>query len=239
MKKYLLLTTGGTIACSPSHQGRKPQRNGREILQLAGLDSQADEFDFCPMFSKDSTDLSQPDLEKLLHKIRDAAERYEGILILHGTDTLEYTAALISAVFGDVKIPILLTGAIFPLGYAQSDAPQNLKNSLAFLKRGTEGVFVLFGSKIIPAWRAVKIHTALNDAFEDADKGASKSFPVIPFPQKLRARVFLLKLTPFTTAQDLKFLTEQRYDGCVLSGFGTGGIPERLEKVLYTAAKKA
>lgn len=243
MKKILIITTGGTIACSDSGGGLSP-KNGGEVL-LENIKSDGLETEFLDLFSIDSTDLTPDHLEKLVGAVN-SASGFDGIVVLHGTDTLEYTAAVLSLT-ARRDIPVIVTGSMIPMAGEGSDAPKNLSDALtaAFDER-LKGAYAVFNGRIIPAHLVVKRSNFI-DAFRDfsgtvfgeISDGIVKIFgksdppPLMKFP-KNHAPVAVCRLTPFTRAEELNT------DGCcgmVIESFGAGGLPNRPE--ILAAVKKA
>ena len=120
MKKILIITTGGTIACETTENGRTPARSGEQLT--AGITGC--KIDICDLFSCDSTDITPVYWKKLYDRIRESTD-YDGIVILHGTDTLEYTAAVLYFTASDIGIPVIITGAMIPMSEKNSDGEKN------------------------------------------------------------------------------------------------------------------
>lgn len=253
MKKVLVVSTGGTIACVRTPNGLAPGLSGREILSCAGsLPELALSFE--SIASVDSTDISPVIWEKLVDSVSSAFHAYDGVLILHGTDTMEYTAALISNLFSDTPVPVVFTGSMLPPGDPESDAPRNLRDALTLIAGGVKGVYLVFGGKCIFGDRAVKLMTEDLVAFRSGDRRFAGTFdedgmhrspgPYAPprkkldIPEHLSAKVLFVKLTPDTDSGIFRYLIDQGYDGCVLSGFGAGGIPRKHIGALREALRR-
>lgn len=243
MKKILIITTGGTIACSDESGGLAPKNNGKVLAEMCGISGA--ELDFLDLFAIDSTDITAEHLRRLAAAVN-SAENCDGIVILHGTDALEYTAAVLSLT-ARRDIPVIITGSMIPMEKAGSDAPKNLSDALtAAADERLSGAYAVFGGRIIPAHLVVKRSNSL-DAFRnfsgtdfgEISDGAVRiygkpDFPTaLAFPKK-SAPVAVCRLTPFTRAEELNA------DGCcglVIEGFGAGGLPDRPE--ISEAVRKA
>ena len=177
---------------------------------------------------------------------------YDGFVILHGTDTMAYTAAALSYLIQDSPKPIVLTGSQKPMGNPYTDAKINLYQSILYaLDDHSCDVTVVFNGKAIAGTRARKQRTRSFAAFE------SMNFPVLALIHddkilryfrdrepsmddlktyhNLNDRVFVLKLTPEVKA-DIFHLLSSHYDAIILETFGIGGIPEyddSFEKAIF------
>lgn len=243
MKKILIITTGGTIACSDSGGGLSPKNGGKTLTE--NVTKNGLKIEFLDIFSIDSTDLTPAHLKKLVSAVNSAAD-FDGIVILHGTDTLEYTAAVLSLT-ARRDIPVIITGSMIPMESAGSDAPKNLSDALtAAADERLKGAYAVFGGRIIPAHLVVKRSNS-TDAFRDfsgtvfgeISDGIVKIYgeyappQLMEFPKKCDP-VAVCRLTPFTRAKELDA------DGCcgmVIESFGAGGLPDRSE--ILAAVKKA
>lgn len=88
-----------------------------------------------------------------------------GVLVLHGTDTMAYTAAWLSLCFGNLPVPVILTGSQLTLDYMPEDVTSNLRGAAMACCSDLRGVWVYFNWKLIPGDRAHKSHAMHPDAF--------------------------------------------------------------------------
>lgn len=96
-------------------------------------------------------------------------EDYDGIVVTHGTDTMAYTASVLSFMLQNLQKPVVLTGSQLPVGTPLSDARSNLATALAAVDSDVRGVSIAFNHKIIRGCRAVKVRTMGFDAFESVN----------------------------------------------------------------------
>ncbi|PIN80498.1 hypothetical protein COV16_00850 [Candidatus Woesearchaeota archaeon CG10_big_fil_rev_8_21_14_0_10_34_8] len=111
------------------------------------------------LFNVDSSDMLPENWTILAEKIKESYDDFDAFIILHGTNTMGYTAAALSFALENINKPVILTGAQVPLGYLGSDATTNLVNSLRLAVWGyhpIKGVMAVFGSKIISGVRVKK-----------------------------------------------------------------------------------
>ena len=161
MKRIMIITTGGTIACETTEKGRTPTQDGKSLT--AGINDC--EITVCDLFSCDSTDISPVHWRKIYEKVRASAD-FDGIVILHGTDTLEYTAAMLYFTCSDMGIPVIITGAMIPMSEKDSDGGKNISDAVTVAcDKSFAGVYAVFAGRIISGGNIIKRHSNKTDAF--------------------------------------------------------------------------
>jgi L-asparaginase len=240
-----LIYTGGTLGMV-----RRPD-GALEPAGIAGVLAQVPELSrvaACDHFTleppRDSVDLGPADWIALARHIGRHYEAYDGFVILHGTDTMVYTAAALSFLLEGLRKPVILTGAQVPIGDVRTDARNNLITAVELAALGhpqLAEVSIYFGSHLLRGNRAVKTSIAAFDAFASPDcpplavVGTEITLPMVPplppQPAQLRvyerldARVALVKVFPGLTADLLAHLIDAPIGGLVLETFGSGNIP--------------
>lgn len=239
-KKILLLTTGGTIASTPTEEGLAPGLDGAALTgYLHGLDEQYD-LQIRDILHLDSSNIQPEEWQLIARNIFEARGAYEGIVVTHGTDTMAYTASVLSFMLRGIGIPVVLTGSQLPIEHPMTDALENLRLALAMAASGRAGVFVAFDRKVILGCRAVKIKTTGFDAFESVnwppvarvggaglvidDSAIPKTEPPCVLREELCREVFLIKLTPGLEPEIFDMLLSMHYRGVVIEAFGIGGL---------------
>jgi L-asparaginase len=140
MQRIHLITTGGTIEKIYSEQRGSVENLESKIetylgrLRLPGL-----EIDATRLMNKDSLEMTDADRTQLFDAVR--ARLDAPIVITHGTDTMVQTGLYLQAALCELKFPIILTGAMTPLGFESSDGLQNLTESLVRRARAGAGDF--------------------------------------------------------------------------------------------------
>lgn len=235
MKRILIITTGGTISCADGENGLSPEYGGDELIG-GGYGCETEILD---LFSRDSTDIT-PDCWKRLYQAVEGSAGYDGIVILHGTDTLEYTAAALYFTASHLDIPIILTGSMLPFFAEDSDGVKNTEDAVAAAcDDNLKGVYVVFCGRIISGLEAVKKNSREADAFasfggNDCGYIKNKKAVIIRkadkpkrmvFPKNADKKVAVIKLSPFTD----KVYVPENYSAAVIESFGAGGIPQRQE----------
>lgn len=232
MKKILFITTGGTISCGSTEGGLAPQKNGGDLLRALSLPCTAEILD---LYSIDSTDLTPKHLKRLFNAVSQSLESYDGIVILHGTDTMAYTGAFLALTLGSCK-PVILTGSMLSADENGTDVWDNICFAAQTACRDDlSGVWLAFCGRVIAGSSIHKLSCTDKDAFcSYSDNVPSVTFPIPKgdcFPS-------VIKLTPFTSPSDL--LTSNSC-GAVIETYGTGGLPENgaiLSTIRLIAKKK-
>ncbi len=152
-----VILTGGTIGSTPPGASRVEEplvgidpmdAPEATLLQdaLRGIGSAR--FSLRRPFSQLSEDLLPSDWAQLARSARQlAAEGVDGILLLHGTDTMSYSAAALSFMLSDIDVPVVLTGSNLPPGQPDSDAVENVRDAIIALRYLPRGVFLVFGGR--------------------------------------------------------------------------------------------
>lgn len=247
MKHILLIATGGTIASAEDGNGLSPALTGEELAQSVPQIEGLCELNIVQPMNIDSTNMRPADWLEIARVIHDNYDAHDGFVILHGTDTMAYTAAALSYLVQNSPKPIVLTGSQQPMGNPFTDAKLNLYQSLLYaLDDRAHDVCIVFGGYAIAGTRARKQRTMSFDAF------TSVNYPILAyirqdriirgdrvacsfaheykergpvFTTELNSRVCTLKLTPGLTP-DIFRLLQPNYDGVILETFGMGGVPE-------------
>ncbi len=243
MKRILIIATGGTIASTEDGAGLAPTLTGKELAARVPLIDTLCDLDFVQPMNIDSTNMRPRDWLSIARIIRDGYDRYDGFVILHGTDTMAYTAAALSYLIQDSDRPIVLTGSQQPMANPFTDAKLNLYHSVLYAcDPASRDVSVVFGGKVICGTRARKQRTMSFNAFSSMNfpslayvRGGSIVRPAGMGPARrdhggprfydaLNERVIVLKLTP-ELKPTIFGLLKPDYDAVILETFGIGGIP--------------
>ena len=157
MQTIYLITTGGTIdkvylerTGSVANLDTKIERYLCK-LRLPGLAVKT-----AHIMNKDSLEMTAADRERVLRRVQQKLRRPAPVVITHGTDTLVETGRLLKRRLGRLKFPVVLTGAMTPLGFEKSDGLQNLTESLLAARLLPPGVYVVIHSQVFPIDRVRK-----------------------------------------------------------------------------------
>ena len=115
MRRVLIITTGGTIASVKSPDGLMPGITSEQLrAYLPHIGNEID-IDIKSLFHIDSTDMEADHWIRIVRAVRDNYEDYDGFVISHGTDTMAYSAAVLTYLIQDSDKPVVLTGAQKPI----------------------------------------------------------------------------------------------------------------------------
>jgi L-asparaginase len=255
-KKILIITTGGTLASTAGKEGLEPQLNSKDILnRIDGITAHF-EVEFLELFSMDSSNMQPEEWKLLAETIYEEYLRYDGIVVIHGTDTMAYTSSALSFMLRNIPIPVVLTGSQLSIANPLADAVENCRSAIHMAGSGVPGIFVAFNRKIILGCRASKLRTVSFDAFESINKdnvavinsngleftSALSTIQRQENPCTLKTdvsdKVFLLKLIPGTNPDIFDMIVQMGYKGIYIEAFGIGCIPF-LNRDLTEKIKKA
>lgn len=256
MKNILLVATGGTIASGKSSEGLTPKIDSEQLLKYVPEVKEFCHVTAYQLLNIDSSNIQPEDWIEISKYIAKHYEEYDGFVITHGTDTMSYTAAMLSYLIQRADKPIVITGAQKPIDFDISDGRMNLRDAIRFACFGSNGIHVVFNGKAILGTRARKIKTKSYDAF------ASINYPYaayidgnritkyvngkaddgdVYFYNDLHPNVFLLKLAPGMKPDVIDYISDD-YDAIVIESYGSGGIPfsdkrNFLEKLASASSK--
>lgn len=242
MKNILLIQTGGTIAMDIS-EDEKPTLNPDKWTQLMyqaipELEEIAN-ITMERLFFEDSSDIHKKHWAALAKFIEDSYEDYDGFVILHGTDTMAYTASALSFSLQGLSKPIILTGSQVPMSNIRSDARRNLVNAIEMATMPLPEVAICFNDFVYRGNRATKMSIGDFDAF------ASPNYPSlaeIGLHIELRDHilspssslsvatdfsddVFLLKIYPNLNPRFLQQINFDDTRALIIEAFGSGNFP--------------
>lgn len=253
-KKICILYTGGTIGMVPTEEGYAPKKGYfrsllDDISQLRHEDMPTwDLVEFDPLL--DSSDISVNEWNAIGSAIAARYEKYDGFVILHGTDTMAYTASALSFMLEGLGKPVVMTGAQIPMCEVRSDGRDNIINSLMIASQGIANeVCIYFAGKLIRGNRATK--TSADDliAFTSpsypalADVGIDIRYsrralqlPVQPAVFKMRefksVPIAVLKMFPGMRFDLLEPIISKKIKGVILEAFGSGNIPSQNNELV-------
>ncbi|HGG8263682.1 TPA: asparaginase [Neisseria meningitidis] len=170
-QKIFVLYTGGTIGMTQSSEGLRPDT--ALVGQALAPFSNGMDFDWhvCGTLI-DSSAVQLQNWCAWLDIIAAALPQYDGVLVLHGTDTLAYTANLFALALQGLDKPIVLTGSQWPYNAVGSDAPRNLAIAVAAFPLGLKQTLIAFDGKLYPAVGSSKVSTETAAGFDNPHFGA-------------------------------------------------------------------
>lgn len=265
MKKHIyILATGGTIAGKAASEAATTgyEAGAIGIADLLAAVSEVRQYadvEGEQIASIDSKDMTSAIWLRLAARCKEllAREDVDGVVITHGTDTMEETAYFLHLTVHSAK-PIVLTGAMRPATALSADGPMNLLQAVRVAAADEavgQGVLIVLDGTIESARDAVKMHTTALDTFQSPEVGALGSVhdgePVFyrsPLRRHTTRSAFSVEGVPelprvavlYAHADDDGFLVEAAVQsgcrGIVYAGMGNGSIPARAEAALARAA---
>lgn len=246
MKKILIIYTGGTIGMHHNTKGAlKPFDFGtilKQVPELNRLNCVIHHHQFEELI--DSSNIKPQHWIELASIIEKKYKQYDGFVILHGTDTMAYSASALSFLFENLGKPVIFTGSQLPLGAIRTDAKRNLITSveLASAKTIIPEVCIYFNSQLYRGNRVEKFASSKFDAFQSlnypvlAETGVDISYNqlrILKAPKKklivhkkLNPHIGLVRLFPGITEQWINnALSMDGLKALVLETYGSGNAP--------------
>ena len=157
MQRIYLISTGGTIEKVYSEQSgvveNRAAKLERYLRMLRLPDAEIQTFH---LMNKDSLEMTDEDRAEVRDRVAGLLGDGAPIVISHGTDTMIETGRYLEKSLPDLKVPIVLTGAMTPLGFEGSDGLQNLTESLLAARLVAPGVYIVMHGQVLPVSRVRK-----------------------------------------------------------------------------------
>ncbi|WP_273852242.1 asparaginase [Guptibacillus spartinae] len=256
MSKLLIIHTGGTIAMEENKEsgavspGKENPLNATLTQLLTGDDVVIDDFINIPSPHM-TPEMMFAIAERIENKIKE--EPIQGIVITHGTDTLEETAYLLDLVL-QTDLPVVVTGAMRSSNELGSDGPYNLLSSIKVAlcqEAKGKGVLVVLNDEIHTAKNVTKTHTSNVSTFQSPQYGpigiVTKQRVFFHHTLTVRDRyhisgltkkVMLLKAYAGMDSKLLIAVAELGIDGIVIEALGQGNLPpDMMDGIKYLRAK--
>lgn len=251
-KKILVLHTGGTISMQADASGAvvTSQDNPMNHVTnpLKGIEVQAIDF-----FNLPSPHIKPKHMLALYHKIKEEADNYDGVVITHGTDTLEETAYFLDTM-KIPNMPIVLTGAMRSSNELGSDGVYNYLSALRVAsddKSADKGVLVVMNDEIHAAKYVTKTHTTNVGTFQTPTHGPlglimkqeilyfKTAEPRVRFDLDcIQGLVPIISAYAGMTDELIDMLDLEHLDGLVIQAFGAGNVPKETAQKLETLLQK-
>lgn len=252
----LLIYTGGTIGMHQDLQDQtlKPfdfSQILEEVPEIGKFAFKIDSYTFSPLI--DSSDVEPSLWQALASLIKERYEDYDGFIILHGTDTMSYSASALSFMLDGLTKPVIFTGSQLPIGVPRTDGKENLTLAVEIASaKDAEGharvpeVCVCFDSMLMRGNRTTKINSDVFRAFQSpnfpplAEAGINIRYAdnIIRRPldwyqsltinTKLNTNVGILKLHPGITPDVVRyFLCSPETRAVIIETYGSGNAPSK------------
>jgi L-asparaginase len=247
MKKILIIYTGGTIGMvnNPLTGALIPfdfDQIKQNVPELARLNYKLEVHSFDPIL--DSSNMHPDVWVKLASIIEQKYHDFDGFVILHGSDTMAFTASALSFMLENLAKPVVLTGSQLPIGEIRTDAKENLITALeiAATKNRSHAmvpeVCIYFDYQLFRGNRAIKYNSEKFEAFRTpnypklAEAGVHLSFfknyihqpakEALKVHKEFNANIGVLKMYPGITPEAVYAVTRSSVDAIILETFGSG-----------------
>ena len=260
-KNLLVIYTGGTIGMIHDEEtgSLKPFNFGRlstVVPELKKLPCKIDFHSFDPLI--DSSDMQPERWIQIAEVIEEKYGKYDGFIVLHGTDTMAYTASALSYMFQNLNKPVILTGSQLPIGEIRTDAKSNLITAAEIASGNVvvPEVCICFNNQLFRGNRAEKFTSSKFDAFQSinypslAEAGTEINYNhdairevnnnVLKVKAHFNNSVMIFKLFPGVNEKVLSaILKSGALKGLIIETYGSGNAPkdEKLLKQLSDAVK--
>ena len=252
----LLIYTGGTIGMrqDPGDLTLKPFDFGQfleEVPELLKFAFRIDSYTFDPLI--DSSDVEPSLWQELANLIRERYEEYDGFVVLHGTDTMAYSASALSFMLENLAKPVVFTGSQLPIGVPRTDGKENLISAVEIASaKDAEGhplvpeVCIFFNSMLLRGNRSTKVSSEDFNAFRSpnypplAEAGISIRYNTTAIRKPARwgaplyvstaldTSVSILKVHPGITPQVMRyFMCGEGTRAVIIETYGSGNAPSR------------
>src|SRR5690554_4846172 len=246
----LIIYTGGTLGMAYNSSGSLVPFNFGQILEkipnLTSMNVTITVISFPEPI--DSSNVNMQHWIDMAYIIYENYDTYDGFVVLHGTDTMAYSASMLSYMLKGLNKPVIFTGAQLPISALRSDARENLMTSLEIAIAKTDGkpivpeVCIFFNHMLLRGNRSKKVQSVHFDAFEtenypplaesgiviDYNFGAIRPFEEgrLRYLNRLDNNVMVLKLFPGITDRILdSCFNIKGLKGVILETYGSGNSP--------------
>jgi len=254
--RLLLIHTGGTLMMRGGDPAPlAPDVYTRDVLAELPVLRKIATIETRILCNLDSSDL-QPhhwvELAATVHAAISQGDRYDGVVVIHGTDTMAYTASALAFLLPGLDRPVVLTGSQTPLGDIRSDARTNLVDACHLATLRIPEVGIAFDSKLLRGCRATKLDAWGMSAFGSpscpplAELGLGVQLgshilsprPPAPFDPRIEPSVLAVRTFPGLQPALLQGALRAGVRGMLIEAFGAGNVP-RLENSLIPVIEAA
>lgn len=260
MENVLIIYTGGTIGMTRTENGYAPQSGQFRRAMEAIPDLYAEQMPRWDMLEMDplldSSNMTVHEWNKIAQLVADHYDAYDGFVVLHGTDTMAYSASAISFMLENLSKPVIFTGSQIPLGQIRSDGRDNIISSLLIAASGqVHEVCIYFNGVLLRGNRSTKRSSDQFEAFESPNDAplahagiqieykkrvlrpaSSEPFRLQPFKE---LPIGVIKIFPGIQFDYFESLMTDKLKGVVLETFGAGNIPGSAQNALLPIIDRA
>lgn len=251
--KVLILHTGGTLMMRGGDPSPLvPDVYTHDLLTELPVLRKVAEIESRILCNLDSSDMQPHHWVELAAAVHASLDAYTGVVVVHGTDTMAYTASALAFLLPGVDRPVVLTGAQRPLIETRTDARTNLVDACMLATMPVPEVGIAFGSKLLRGCRAMKLDAWGMNAFGSpacaplAELGVTIEVAphvlapraAVPFDPRIEPRVLAVRVFPGLDPRLLSGALRAGVRGVVLEAFGAGNVPH-IENSLVPVVDEA
>jgi L-asparaginase len=243
MKRILIIHTGGTFGMTPMapENTLRPGKIEQDIAtHLPELNKLAEIHVEIP-FNLDSSNIGPEQWIEVYRLLEKSYSEHDGFIIIHGTDTLVYSATAISFLTTKYTKPIIFTGSQRPLSAIRSDARSNLVNAVELATRDIPEVSVCFDNKLFRANRTKKQSIESYHGFDSPNYPplARMGLNIQLFPElflkkkksinispKFNNNILIISLFPGCAYEPFLPFLDSDCNAFIINGFGSGNLPD-------------
>ena len=234
-----------------------PDVHTRDLVRELPVLSRVADIETRVLFALASSDVQPHHWVELAREVhgalaRDGADRFDGVVVVHGTDTMAYTASALAFLLPGLDRPVVLTGSQTPLSAARGDARANLVDACYLAALPIPEVAVAFDSVLLRGCRSTKLDAWGMTAFGSpscpplAELGVDVRIgahalgprPARPFDPRIETRVLAVRIFPGLDPKLLSGALSSGVKGMVIEAFGAGNLPH-LENSLIPVVEAA
>jgi len=243
--RIALLYVGGSIGMKMNRKtGRiEPIESLNEIHRFLPELQRDVAIKFLSLSNVGSSEVTQHDWVEIAETVEQLYDEYEGFVVVHGTNTMSYTAAALSFALQGLSKPIVLTGALLPINDIAGDGRMNLVSAIRAAQLDIAEVCVALGSRVLRGCRVKKVDQSLFQTFDTTRIAPLAEFNVgvhlgehrlvrrkrqLVCKPTFDPNVAMVTLHPALEMQFLDAILQTKPHGIVMRAYGPGMLPERL-----------
>jgi L-asparaginase len=251
VRRLLLIHTGGTLMMRGGDPTPlEPDVYTRDLVAELPVLRKLAEIETRILYNLDSADFQPHHWVELGRLVHESLPHYDGFVIVHGTDTMAYTASALAFLLPGLDRPVILTGAQRPLVEVRTDARTNLVDACHLATLSIPEVGIAFHSALLRGCRATKMDAWGMKAFgspafpplAELGLGMHLSPEILPrrapvdFDPRIEPHVIAVRLFPGLDPKLLQGALDQGVRGMVLEAFGVGNVPRTENSILPVIA---
>ena len=253
--RILIISTGGTFNSVPTESGLQPKFNETDLRERLKPVSGDCNITFKSLFSIDSGNIQPEHWKSISDCVKQNYRSKDGIIIIHGTDTMAYTSSMLSHMLEGIPIPVVITGSQMGISNPLTDALENMRLSIYMARNNYPGVYVVFNRKVMLGKYVSKVHSKNINAFESInyenvgevnaeglqihEEYIPKIDPNFKVRNKMSNKVIILKLSPGLSPNIIDTLIDEGYKGIIIESYGLGGLPNTKGNDFASKCKSA